>query len=101
MIIPGVQKPHCRPCVLPERLLHRVQLAALGEPLDRGDRAAVGLDGEHACTTSPRCPSRWIGAGAALARVAADLRAGQAEPVADEVDEQRPRLDVRLPRGRR
>ena len=33
--------------MLPERLLQRVQLAAVGEALDGRDLGAVGLDGEH------------------------------------------------------
>ncbi len=39
------------------------------------------------------------GARAAVARVAADVRAGQAEDVAEEVHEQQARLDVGLPDG--
>jgi hypothetical protein len=39
-------------------------------------------------------PSRWRRAGAARRRVAPDVRAGQAEVLADVVHEQRARLDV-------
>ena len=35
MIMPGVQKPHCRRVVVVEGLLHGVQLAVPGQPLDR------------------------------------------------------------------
>src|SRR4026207_2125546 len=38
------------------------------------------------------------GAGAALARVAADVRSGEAEPVAKRVDEERPTLDLQRAR---
>ena len=61
-------------------------------------RAAVGLDGEHgarlhgASVERGRCTRR-------TASVAADLRAGEPEPLADEVREQRPRLDLRLVPG--
>jgi hypothetical protein len=46
-------------------------------------------------------PSDWPaveedGARPAVARVAADVRAGQVEVVAEEMDEQPPRLDVAL-----
>ena len=43
-------------------------------------------------------PSSEHRAGAAARRVAADVRAGQAERLAQEVDEQQPRLDVRRAR---
>ena len=43
---------------LAEGLLHRVQLVAVGEPLDRRDLVAVGLDREHVHDFTLR-PSRW------------------------------------------
>ena len=46
-------------------------------------------------------PSTMHGAGAAVAGVAADVRAGQLEVVADEVDEQAARVDLPLVRARR
>src|SRR3954463_4104270 len=82
--------------VLPEGLLHGVQLSVLRDALDRGDRRPVGLDGEQRAGFD-RAAVEVDRAGAALAGVAADLRAGQAEAVPDEVDEQRPRLDVGFP----
>src|SRR6266545_6992973 len=81
--------------MLPERLLQGMQLAVRGEPFDRRDLAAVGLDGEHGARLH-REPVEVDGAGAADRRVAADLRAREREVVAEEVDEQRPRLDLRL-----
>ena len=39
-------------------------------------------------------PSRWMRAGAARRRVAADVGAGEPDVLADVVDEQRARLDV-------
>src|ERR671930_2012899 len=80
---------------LPEGLLQRMQLAVVGETLDRRDLAAVGLDCEHGARLHGAAVE-MDRAGAADRRVAADLRPGQAEVVAQEVDEQRPRLDLRL-----
>ena len=81
--------------LLVERLLHRVQLVALGEPLDRRDLAAVGLHGEHGARLH-RLAVEQHGARPAGRRVAADVRAREPELVAQEVHEQLPRLDVRL-----
>ena len=68
-----------------EGLLERRQLAALGEPLDRADARAVGLDGEeHAALHELAVEDD--AAGAAVAGVAADVAAGEVEVVADEVD---------------
>ena len=57
--------------------------------------AAVGLDGEHRAGLGALAVD-VDGAGAAVARVAADVRAGQPERVAQEVDEEEARLDVGL-----
>jgi hypothetical protein len=86
--------------VLGERLLERVQLAVGREALDGLDRRAVGLDGEHHAALHERAVHDHR-ARAAVAGVAADVRAGQVEVVADEVDEQPPRLDLALVRDRR
>src|SRR5919197_2057209 len=83
-------------CVaLPEGLLERMELAALRETLDRRDLAAVSLDREHGARLH-RAPVEVDRAGAAERRVAADLRPGQPEVVAEEVDEHSPGLDLRL-----
>ena len=58
MIMPGVQKPHCRAWFSWKACLHRVQLAVRGQTLDGGDLVAVGLDGEHRAGLDAR-PSRW------------------------------------------
>src|SRR5262245_8738985 len=73
--------------MLPERLLQRMQLAVRREALDRRDLAAVGLDREHGARLD-RVPVQLDRAGAADGRVAADLRTGEAEAVAKEVDQQ-------------
>ena len=58
---------------------------------------AIGLDREHRARL--RAPAvDEDGAGAALAGVAADVRAGQAQLFAEEVDEEHARLDVGLAR---
>src|ERR671934_273475 len=80
---------------LPERLLQRMQLAVARETLDRRDLAAVGQNRERGARLH-REPVEVDRAGAANRRVAADLRPGEPEVVAEEVDEQRPRLDLRL-----
>ena len=54
-----------------------------------------------ACTASTvhdftGSPVQMDGAGAAVGRVAADVRAGQPELVAQRVDQQQPRLDLEL-----
>ena len=79
--------------MLLERLLHRVQLAVRGQALDGGDLVAVGLDGEHRARLH-RLAVEVDRARAARGRVAADVRAGQPEPLAEVVDEQRARFDL-------
>src|SRR5262245_3092140 len=74
-----------------ECLLERVELSVLREPFDRVDRGAVGLDREHHAALD-RIAVVEDGAGAAIPRVAADVRAGQLEVVADEMDEEPSRL---------
>ena len=90
-----MQKPHCRRVRLAERRLQRVQLGAVrgGQALDRRDRGAVGLHGEHQARAH-RLAVHQHGAGAADAVLAADVRAGEAELVAQEVAEQQARLDL-------
>src|SRR4051812_23700989 len=71
--------------VFEEFLLHRMQLVAFGDALDRRDLAALGLDAEH----QARAHDLAVGddrAGAAIARAAAFLAAGQAELVAQHVE---------------
>ena len=78
-----------------ERLLERAQLLALGEPLDGGDLRAVRLHREQHAALH-RLAVEVDRAGAAVAGVAADVRAGQVDVVADEVDEQAARVDLAL-----
>src|SRR6185312_5004234 len=72
-----------------EGLLHRVQLAALSEALDCGHLRAVAARRQHrACLD--RAAVDMDDTGAALRRVAPDMGAGQAQILAQELDEQRP-----------
>src|SRR6185437_5094375 len=75
-----------------ERLLHRMQVIALRQPLDGADLFAVSLHGEHQARAHRRAVDD-DGAGAADAVLAADMRAGLAAVLADRVDERAPRLD--------
>ena len=75
-----------------EGLLQRRQRRLAREGLDRLDLGAVRLDGEQAARAH-RDAVEPDGAGAADAVLAADVRAGQPEAVAEEVGEQEPRLD--------
>ena len=45
--MPGVQKPHCEPCMVDHRLLHRMERAAVGEVLDGDQFGAVELAEEQ------------------------------------------------------
>ena len=80
------------PVLLVEALLHRAEPAGGREALDGGELVPVGLDGEHRARLHRR-PSRHR-AGAAVGRVAADVRPGKPERLAEEVHEQEPRLDL-------
>src|SRR6478752_1455675 len=82
--------------LLPERLLQRMEAVAGGEALDRRDAAAVRLDREHRAALHGVAVD-VDGAGAALARVAADVGAGELEVLPNELDEEASGLDVRLP----
>ncbi len=80
--------------LLEEALLHRMQDAALLQPLDGADLRAIGLNGEHRAGLG-RDAVHEHRAGAAARRVATDVRAGQVRHLADEVHEQQSRLDLR------
>src|SRR5690349_19593495 len=78
-----------------ERLLQRRQLVALAEALDGLDRRPVGLDGEHHAALHERAVHDHR-ARAAVAGVAADMAPGEAQIVAQKMDQQAPRVDVAL-----
>jgi hypothetical protein len=76
-----------------EAALHRVELAVLLQPLDGLDVVPAGHRGEHRAGLD-RLAVHPDDAHAAVARVAAPVGAGEAEVVAQEVDEQQPALDL-------
>ena len=80
--------------VLGEGALERRLLVA-GQALDRRDGGAVGLHREHRAALH-RDTVEVHRAGTAAAGVAADVRAGEIEVVAQQVDEQSPRGHVSL-----
>src|ERR671934_36253 len=72
-----------------------MQIAVRCDPFDSRHLAAVRLDGEHGARFH-RPPVEQDCAGTACRRVAADVRAGEAELLAQEVDEKLARLDLGL-----
>src|ERR1044072_1813602 len=72
--------------LLGEALLHRMELAALLQPLDRGDLRAVGLHGEHRARLD-RVAVEDHGACPAVRGVAADVGARHPEHLADKMHE--------------
>src|SRR6185369_7136080 len=78
-----------------ERSLHRVQLAvSRGETFDGGYLRSIRLRGEDRARLD-RIAIDQDGAGAALPGIATDMRSSQTQLVADEIDQQRTRIDVR------
>src|SRR5262249_39448008 len=69
-----------------EGLLNRVQLAVRRQALDRHDLVSIRLRGEHE-TRADELPVEKHGARAALTQLAGVLRAGQAEPLAQGVQQ--------------
>ena len=90
--MPGVQKPHCRPCSFQKASCIGMQLAVGGQAFDGEDFAAVGLDGEHGAALDGLAVERH-GASAADGRLAADVRTGEAGHFAQVMDEEQARLD--------
>src|SRR5262245_46383692 len=92
---PGGAEAALEAVLVPESLLERMERGPVGHPLDRPDLGAVRLDREHRARLG--APAIDVdGARAAVARVAADVRAGQPERVAEQVDEEEAGLDVGL-----
>ena len=86
--------------MLAERLLQRRQLVGVGEALDGLDVGAVDLHRQHQAGAHRRAVDDHR-AGAADAMLAADVRAGQSERVAQKIAEMRARFDVGLALSRR
>ena len=92
MIIPGVQNPHCKPVMLPERLLHRMQRTVrLSQPFDGDDLGALALQGERGAGLG-RDAVDVDHTGTALRCVAADMGAGQPQILAQKLHQERARL---------
>src|SRR5437762_3951511 len=77
---------------IPESLLHRMQMTGARQAFDGGDVGAVRLHGEHRARLHGLAVDE-DGTGAADARLAANVRSGQAARIAQIVHEQDTRLD--------
>src|SRR6185503_6326755 len=89
---PGRAEAALQAVLRPERFLDGVELPVGSDPFDRCHRRPVGLRRQARARLDGDAVEQH-GAGAALARVAANLGAGQIKRVAQEVNEQEPRLD--------
>src|ERR1700722_18653776 len=78
--------------MLVKRFLQRVHLPDAAEAFDRLDAAAFGLHREHQASAGTVAVDQHR-AGAADALLAADMGAGQAQRVAQEIGEEEPRLN--------
>ena len=94
----GCAEPALEAVLLPESLLEWVKASVRSlETLDRRHARPVGLDREHRAALD-RLAIDGHRARAALARVAADMCAGQLEVLAQELDEHSSGLDIPLSR---
>ena len=84
---PRRAKAALQPVIFLERGLHRMERIPAGQPLDRRHRRAVERDREHGARFGGDAVDQHV-ARAALAGVTADVRAGEAEIVAQQLDEQ-------------
>jgi len=79
--------------VLAESLLHGVEFAVFRYAFDGGDLGAVGLHREHRAAFYG-IAIEMNDAGTALTGITTDVRTGQFQGLADELDQQHARLDV-------
>ena len=93
--MPGVQKPHCRPWQSMKACWIGWRSPPCGQAFDAGDAPALGLQRQHRAALH-RLAVEQHGAGAALAGVAADMGAGQAELLAQHFDQQALGVDLQL-----
>jgi len=96
--MPGVQKPHWSAFSARNACWELCERAAPGQALDRLDLHPFGLNGEHQTATDEPAVHAHR-ARATYAVLAADVRAGEAQLVAKEVDQVLPRLDVTRDQG--
>src|SRR5688572_12386550 len=94
----GRAEPAHQRVLVAERLLHRVQRVAVGQPLDVANLLALDLDGQGRARID-RPPVDEHRAGAADATVAATLVPGEVGAHPERIQERDPRLDreVELP----
>ncbi len=78
---------------LEESVLQWMQLAVLFESFNRRDRTPVGLNGKRS-TRLDRASIHDNRASAAVTRVTTNVRAGESQCFAKEVDQQQTRFDV-------
>ncbi len=93
MIMPGVQKPHCRPWCWRKASCMGCSLPSVARPSMVVILAPVAGGGEHGAGLG-RAALDVHDAGAALAGVAAHVRAGEAQMIAQELDQQHARVDL-------
>ena len=79
--------------LIPEGFLDLVQLAVGGHPFDGQDLGAVGLDREHRAALDGLAV-QLDGAGAAQRRLAADVRTGESDHLAQVMNQEKSRLYV-------
>ena len=90
--MPGVQNPHCRPWHSRNAACIGCSSPSLRRPSIVVIVGALRLQREHRARLH-RAAVQVHGAGAALRGVAADVRAGQLQLLADQLDQQRARVD--------
>jgi hypothetical protein len=78
--------------LFPKSFLDRVQIGFRAETLNRDDFATIGLNRKHRAAFDRRAV-QMNDTGAARTRVAADVRSGQSEILAQEMDKQRSRFN--------
>ena len=91
--MPGVQKPHCRPCSSLKAAWIGLSAPSAISP------STVVIERPSACTPNSvqdftGCAVEQDRARAAARRVAPDVRAGEPQVLADHVDQELARLDV-------
>jgi hypothetical protein len=92
----GSTEPALQTMLLFEAFLQRVKLPFLEESLDRKKVRSIRLDGKHRARLD--CLAvKDDGASAAVAGVAANVRACQTECFADEMNEEKPGFDIGFP----
>src|SRR5207245_7318807 len=90
-VVSGDDQPGCAEAALDrarldERLLHRMQGMAVGDPFDRDDVAALRLPAEHNARAH-QGPIHINGARSALALLARVLRPVKAQPLSEDVEQ--------------